>query len=122
MLILRNEQMRAFDADRRRRFEQQMFEHARRYFPERCRMLGDEQTREWILHGIDRSGSYGIVSDRDVCKYIDVMFVYGREFDVDPQCRWAPKILGPQHTDPARKAALLLEAAKRHEKEKPLDG
>ena len=64
----------------------------------------------------------GVQREEDVCKYIDVMFVYGRDFDRDPQYGWARTILEPENTDPSRKASFLLETAKRHEKEVPADG
>ncbi len=112
MLTVRKEQMEVLDRDKRKRFVNHMAEHLQKYFPKRCATLGDKQVREWIEHGIDRAQSYRIVSERDVCKYLDVMFVFGKNFDCDAQLPWASKILNLPYTNPRGKTNLLLERAK----------
>jgi hypothetical protein len=42
---------------------------------------------------VDRAKVYDIDSERDVCKYIDIMYTFGRDFDIDPEIPWASKIL-----------------------------
>jgi len=38
--------------------------------------------------------------------------VFGRNFDKDPACPWAPPILTAQPTDPALKTERLFEIAR----------
>ena|SRR5258707_8062168 len=112
MLTVRKEQMDVLDRDKRKRFVNLMVEHLEKFFPKRCATLGDKQVREWIEQGIDRAASYRIVSERDVCKYLDVMFVFGKNFDHDSQFPWAAKILNLQFADPSGKATQLFQAAR----------
>jgi hypothetical protein len=111
MLTIRKEQEEALGRDRLRRFVIQMEQHLRQFFPARCAELGDEAVREWIHHGIERAAVYGVVAERDVCKYIDVMFTCGREFDEDPKLPWAREILTAQPTYPRVKMDQLVATA-----------
>jgi hypothetical protein len=112
MLTITAQQADALHKDLRRRFVDRMMAHVRQYFPRQFEKLGEPIVREWVEAGIKRSGEYGIVSERDVCKYIDVMMVFGREFDKDPNCSWAPPILTAQPTDPALKTERLFQTAR----------
>jgi len=93
VLYIRSSQIKTFREQLRRRFEERMVRHLHTYFPEQCAALGDEGTREAIGHGIDRAQAHGIVTERDVCRYLNVMFTFGRDFDSDPRCPWAARIL-----------------------------
>ena len=87
----------------RRRFEQRVYQHVREFFPNRCRELRPQGTREWIALGIERAAKYGFVLERDVCKYIDLMFHLGKDFDNDPLLPWVRPILTADRVDPSRK-------------------
>jgi hypothetical protein len=115
MFTIRKEQLRVLDRDRRDRFVAQMLQHLQEFFPSQCASLGEKQLREWVNHGIDRAASYHIASQRDVCKYIDFMIMFGRNFDQDSQLPWASKILSVYHTRPDEKMRLLFEAAKQNQ-------
>jgi hypothetical protein len=100
------------NADLRRRFVDRMVAHIAEFFPSRFQELGEQAVREWIEDGIQRASQYRIRSERDVCKFIDIMIVFGRNFDTDPQCPWAPPILKAEPTDPSMKTERLLESAR----------
>ena len=109
---IRSEQMAAFSQAAVRGFEDRMVAHVREFFPGRCESLGEEKTRETIRYGIARAEAYNIVVERDVCKYIDVMFAYGRDFDTNPKLPWAGAILNdPAVTCPTTRANRVFEAA-----------
>ena len=108
-LIIRPAQLDAFSEDERRKFEDWMLAHVARFFPRKAKALGGEsQTRDLIRHGIGRSASYGITAKRDVCKYVDLMMVFGRDFDADGRFSWALK----QPWPPGDKMAALYDAVK----------
>jgi hypothetical protein len=115
MLTIRKEQLRVLDQAKRKRFMAKMLQHVQEFFPSQCALLGENQLREWVEHGINRAANYRLASERDVCKYIDVMIVFGKDFDRDSRLPWASKILSVQHTKPAEKTRLLFEAAKQHQ-------
>ena len=98
---IRRQQVEALSAASVRRFEDRLFAHVGKFFPKRCESLGEEGTRELIRYGIERAKGYGIVTERDVYKFTDVMFAYGQDFDVNPKLPWAAEILG----DPREKCA-----------------
>jgi hypothetical protein len=114
MLIIRKPQLEALGARHRSAFAARMGEHLQRFFPERCRALGAEGVAEAIEHGITRSALYGITSERDVCKYIDLMFVFGRDLDRAESHPWAARILARHATTaPGALVEALLDKAMR---------
>ncbi len=90
---IRKEQMETLSDCMLRKFEDSMVAHVEKFFPEQYSALGEAGVREMVRYGIERAETYGIVSERDVCKYVDVMFMYGRDFDTDPKLSWAAGIL-----------------------------
>jgi len=109
---LRKEQIEAFSAAARKDFENRMVVHLREFFPKKCQTLGEVGIREKVRYGIKRAGSYEITAERDVCKYIDVMFAYGWDFDKDRKIRWAGEILNDRESvDSSAKAGRLFDRA-----------
>jgi hypothetical protein len=113
MLHIRPEQMKVLDDHMVRKFEDLMVTHLNKYFPEHCKNLGEDGTRKSVRQAIKHAGSYGIVSERDICVYIDVMFEFGRNFDKNPRLPWASKILNDEVLEglPTDKVGQLYDAA-----------
>jgi len=113
MLKIRTEQMKVLDDYMVREFEDRMVTHVGKFFAERCGILGEKGIREAIRYGIQRADSYGIVSERDLCLYIDVMFEFGRDFDKDRELPWAKRILIDRtlEDEPTEKMDRLYKAA-----------
>ncbi len=115
MLCIRSEQMATFFEYARRQFEDRMVAHLLRCFPDPVAALGEQETRKAVQHGMERAETYGITAERDVCRYIDVMFAFGRDFDTDKELSWAAGILqDEQITDPPVKAERLFDQAQLH--------
>jgi hypothetical protein len=93
MITIREEQFAAFRRVSIRDFERRMMEHIRKCFPARLDTLGEQKVIDLIKYGIQRAAHYGITTQRDVCKYIDLSVVFGREFDTDPKLPWARSVL-----------------------------
>ena len=112
MLIISPAQREALSPAAYRAFETRMLEHVGELFPETVEALGASACRGAIRHGIIRGREHGFVSERDLCKYIDLMFVFGRDFDSDPELPWVSPILrdGGQPS----KIEALLQAAQDH--------
>ncbi len=110
MFTIRAEQTKVLNADLRRRFVERMVAHIREFFPRQFAALGELAVREWIEDGIARAGRYRIRAERDVCKFIDIMIVFGREFDTAEP--WAARILEAEPTDPPLKTERLFETAR----------
>lgn len=74
-----------------------------------CQEEGEPETRKNIRQGIERAGQYGITLERDVARYIDLMYAWSIELDTDPQTPWAGEILDQQDLDGSRKMDDLWE-------------
>ena len=108
MPVIRPETVKAFDAASGELYENRVLDHLKRFFPQETEALGEARTREEIRYGIARAKAYSIVSERDVCVYIDVMFTLGRDFDTDARYPWASEILNDdERWKPSTKVDLL---------------
>jgi hypothetical protein len=110
MLIIRKEQMQVLEQAAFGGFEDRMVVHLQRFFPEQYAALDDDGMRETVRYGIEWAKSYSIVDERDVCRYIDLMIVFGRHFDTSPETLWAGRILNQESlTDPTSKVERLYD-------------
>ena len=116
MLTIRKEQIAVFGPLGKKAFEDRLVTHIKKVFPQESQSLGEPQVRETIQYGTQRAAAHRIVSERDVCKYIDLMLVYGRDFDKDSNLPWAQSILQNQAIrNPSSKIERLYKAAKKQE-------
>ena len=68
---------------------------------------------ELVRYGIDRSRSHGIDLECDVLRYLDLMCVFGVDFDRDPAYPWAARVLeDPQTAGSTLRTNTLMAAAK----------
>ena len=93
MLRIRRKQMAAFAVHMRRQFEARVVAHVRRFLRRECAALGTEGVRDGVRYGIERAEAHGLAIERDVCRYVDLTFVFGRDFDTAPEHGWARAIL-----------------------------
>ena len=121
MLTIRKEQLAVFGPLGKKAFEDRMLAHLHKFFPEQCKALDEHKLRETIQYGTQRAASYRITSERDVCKYIDLMIFYGRDFDKDTNLPWAQSILQNKNIrNPSAKVERLYKAAeKQQNKQQP---
>jgi ADP-heptose:LPS heptosyltransferase len=110
MLTIPPQRLGAFSQVELRNFEEWMLVHLKNFFPAQCAAAGDQGVREMMRHGIERARVYGIESRADVCKYIDLMTVFGRDFDTHKQHRWARETLKRRGTSGAKMKSLLRAA------------
>jgi hypothetical protein len=99
MFKIRREQAQAFREEALRDFEDRVLAHAGRCFPDRTASLGEDAVRHLIRRGVERAACYGIVAERDVCMYVDLMLVFGADFDRENA--WARDILATRGKDPS---------------------
>jgi hypothetical protein len=117
MLTIRKEQMAAFGPIGLKAFEERVVMHLKKIFPGQSESLGEPKLRETIQYGTQRAAAYRITSERDVCKYIDLMILYGPDFDKDPNLPWVQSILqNGAIRNPATKIDRLYKAAKKNTK------
>ena len=116
MLTIRKEQMEALSEYKTKMFEDRVVVRVNGLFPEECEALEEPEVREIVQYGIQQAEQYGIVSEGDVCLYIDLMFVFGRDMDKDPELLWANEILNNERlSDPTAKVNRLYDAGLEHQ-------
>ena len=119
MLTIRKAQMQALGRAAMQEFEKDMLQHLRQFFPDECAALGSKALREHTRHAIARAKEYGLTSERDLCKYLNLTMIYGRDFDTDPELEWMRDFLiDPDVSDPSeRMRRLYAESLHRLEPE-----
>jgi len=105
MFKMRREQMAAFREDALRGFEDRVAAHVQRCFARRWSALQEDGVRGLIRRGVERAAAHGIVAERDVCLFIDLMLVFGAGFDREQA--WAREILEAPALDPSAKTRAL---------------
>jgi hypothetical protein len=112
MLIIRQEQMDEFIRTAAKSFEDWMVAHLTEFFPGECRVLGYPEVRATIRYGIEKAERYGITTEREVCKYIDLMYALGQDFDSNPDLPWVQEILQDETLpDPEERMVRLCHMA-----------
>ena len=110
---VRPEQFQALGEASRQDFEEQMLRHLIKLFPEPCRRLGEDGTRGLIRHGVARAATQELAREAELCKFIELMFMFGRDFDQDPKLPWVSTIfLDSSITDPSLRLARICELAR----------
>jgi hypothetical protein len=121
-MILRKEQLNAFDRRAESAFETSVRTHLHKFFPQTCARLGKTELDAVVNEGLERARHYGIASGPDIALFLDMMFLFGRQFDQDPAHRWAASILTAS-ISPHRKMEMLFSAGgERLDRSKGLDG
>jgi hypothetical protein len=96
MLVIRQSQMQAFRQAALGQFEDDMVVHLKEFAPKHCEVIGEPAVRNAIKLGIERARKYGLSNRGPVRFYIELMFMYGSDFDTDPQCSWASQVLNDE--------------------------
>lgn len=105
---IRKEQMQAFPKAIETNLECRLYAHVCRALAERCRQMGESAVRRLIRDGLERTARYGIVSEYDRCRYVDLMVLVGPDFDAEPG---PAEVLGDTSLRPAGKIDRLFEWA-----------
>ena len=85
MLVIRDEQMRAFTVLACKEFEDERVPDLKVRFPKAYERLGDEGVRRVVARAITRARHFGINSDSDVAEILDLMMLLGESFCDDPE-------------------------------------
>src|SRR5215469_14383592 len=93
MFVIRDDMYDALGHAAYEDFVARMRVHLRKFFPERCDSLGEIKIGQLIEFGVKRARGYGFETERDVCKYIDLMCAFGHGFNRDERLPWARQIL-----------------------------
>jgi hypothetical protein len=114
VLTIRREQVNLLAAERRRDFEARLAHHLLRFFPDKVAPMAGAELHAFIRHGSARAARYDLDTERDICKYLSLMCVFGHDFDSDTRLPWAAEILRKPFRTSSSKMNLLMERALVH--------
>jgi hypothetical protein len=77
--------LQSFEDSARSWFEDEMVAHSMAFSPKLCRILGEDQVREFVRFGIQCAGAHGFGKRGPLRLYLEMMFLYGSNFDTDVQ-------------------------------------
>jgi hypothetical protein len=109
MLVIRKAQMDEFAKYELKRFEDHMVIHLREKLSEKVKDISEDMLRSTVQKGISDSEKYGIKSEDDVERYIDLMFILGRDFDTAESSAWAGEVLKEEAMSPEERLDKILE-------------
>lgn len=92
-MIIRNEQMAAFQEAADRDFENRAIQYLQENFPRRCETVGPENLHPIVQIGRKCAAHYQCFGEQGIVVYLHLMFILGSGFDSDPQLPWAAEIL-----------------------------
>lgn len=111
MLTIRKEQMEVFNKAQRRRFEDRMLAHLRRYFREETESVPEALLRQRIRSEVDTAAHYHIIEEYDVAVYICILFALHPDLPIAPPLAWVQDILSDRDVLPSEKVQLLRHLA-----------
>lgn len=94
-------------------FEDRMVAYLSGAFPNEAAARGEAEVRSIVEQGVGRAEAYGLVTEHDICCYVEVMWLLGRHFDTDPRYAFATDVLRAA-ASPSRRARQLIEATNLH--------
>lgn len=100
MFRLRAIQMQAFADAQRRDFVRRMRDHLAEIFPAQWNSITPSKQREMLEHGLVCASDYGLREEYEVCLYLYVMMILGKDFDRDPAQRSLRTILTEDRLGP----------------------
>ncbi|WP_438039107.1 hypothetical protein [Sorangium sp. So ce128] len=106
-LVIRDEQLAALAARAESDFVARVSRCLRDNWPWECEAMGEESVRAAILKGIDKAARYGVTTEREVLRVINVMYLLGHDFDADPAFVWVRDIIDRQGTPAAQRLDLI---------------
>lgn len=93
-------------------FEDQMVEHLFKFAPRHSEVVGNECVRKTVQRGIERATQYGFTNRGPVRFYLELVSMFGMDFDTDPQYPWAAQTLRSLDIpDQMQRADRLYEAS-----------
>lgn len=93
MLKLRQEHLKAFDAQAVSLFSSRAMAHVKAVWPAECAELGERAVAEMVRNSIQRAAAFGLSSEHDVVRYVDLSFILAGDFDTHPLATWTKPIL-----------------------------
>jgi hypothetical protein len=113
MLVIRTEQMAALAATAAGSFETELVQHIKNFAPRHSEVVGTEAIRETVRGGMERARKYGFTNRGPSRFFVELMVMFGSQFDTDPLLPWAEGVLNNESIKNQMERADMLHEAMR---------
>jgi hypothetical protein len=108
MLVIRNDQIKPLEESAVHDFENELVEHCWKFAPKHSEVITDDGVRKVVERGLERSKIYGFTNRGPIRFYVEMMFMFGSDFDTDLQLPWAGGVLNNESIpDQTQRADIL---------------
>ena len=111
MLVIRREQMAAFERAAESRFEEDAMRHFRATLPAEAEAMGEKTLRRLVRTGMLKGKSYGLEDEYDYLRLMNLMFAFGIDFDESAAFAWARDTLQQKDLEPRHRIDLVTQKA-----------
>ncbi len=109
MLTIRTTQRRALRRGYQNHFKHRLSSHVRKFFSSQCQQLDETELNSRIEAALARAATHGFATERALCRYLDLTFAFGPEFD--RTMPWAAATLNEGPENATIKLDLLCQQA-----------
>jgi hypothetical protein len=95
MLVIRQAQMHVFEQLRITPWVERFIGYLRRNFPAYYAARGQPGVEREVQYAIACAQAYGFTSANDICKFLNLHVILGRDFDKLPNNAWMREWLNP---------------------------
>lgn len=107
MLIIRGEQFEALSAGRWRQFKARVAAHVTEVLPARAAALGTNGLTAAIDRHVAAGQGWGLASERDLARYVDLLLGLGPEIGADVPGSWIGPMMADQSLPPGERLAII---------------
>lgn len=93
MFKISESQLSVFKREALSSFEDKVTSHLFTLAPRHCGAIGEDAVRASVRLGVHRAGRYGLTKVGPVRLFIELMYMFGSDFDTDPLLGWASETL-----------------------------
>jgi len=108
MLVLRNEQLKAFEENGKQDFVNRAKLFLLEQYPIQAKEYSQSQLEELIKNASDRSLNYGIKTEQGIMCFIVLMFEWALDFDTNLNYKWVQPVLNSKEKDEEDKIEVLF--------------
>jgi hypothetical protein len=107
MLVIRKEQLAAFETAAIVRFARSRLPLMKRAWPERCEACSDRELLGVLQKGVETARAHGIVGDVSMTAFLHLLFRAGFDFLEGPEHAWVREVLASPDLLPAEKVRYI---------------
>lgn len=110
MISIKSDQLEQLGQPTYDSFKSKLVIHVHKHFPKECKTMTEAGTLETVQYGLQKARAYGFTKERSVTKFINLMFVFGRDFDSSEEHLWSSETLHLNEGElPERRIDTLYE-------------